>query len=579
VERSVDLETLEARIDELSRELRDLRRCVGGLEAWAAGSSPPTAPDEAAPGPVTGPPRPAPLGEVGVLSLIGRTLLVLAGAYLLRAITDASLVPRAAGAGAGLAYAAWWMARCDRAAARALRTSAAFHGLAGSMIAFPLIFETTVRFGVLRPGLAAAAVVGFALIGLAVGRRRELETVAWLTTVFALATAVGLLRGTRDVIPFAVCLLVLAAMVEALAFEGRWLGLRWPVALVLDGTVLLAASLLVRKGGLPEGFAGFTAGTVISIQMALLALTLASTACRTLVRGRKVLAFEIVQGAAALVLGLGGAVRLAHAAGAPSTPFGVLSLLIAGSGYAVAFAFVDRRSGRGRNFYFYTTLAGLLALLGSRILFSGGALAVIWLGLAVAAVWLGGRFDRNTLRFQGAVYLAAGAGVSGLLAAADAGLRTRAGSWPPVGPIGLLAVLAAAVSYALVVVWPSADRRWPTLLPHACVAAILCWSLAGLAARGLEASLGAAPGFPPDPAVVGVLRTAVLAALAATLAWTGRRWNRSELIWLLYPTLVAGGIKLVLEDLRHGRPSTLFLSLALYGGALIAAPRLARRED
>jgi hypothetical protein len=43
--------------------------------------------------------------------------------------------------------------------------------------------------------------------------------------------------------------------------------------------------------------------------------------------------------------------------------------------------------------------------------------------------------------------------------------------------------------------------------------------------------------------------------------------------------LAIGGLKLVTEDLREGRPATLFVSLVLYGGALIAAPRLMRRGD
>jgi hypothetical protein len=42
--------------------------------------------------------------------------------------------------------------------------------------------------------------------------------------------------------------------------------------------------------------------------------------------------------------------------------------------------------------------------------------------------------------------------------------------------------------------------------------------------------------------------------------------------------LVAAGIKLLVEDLPDGRPSTLFLSLAVYGGVLILAPRLRARR-
>jgi hypothetical protein len=49
-----------------------------------------------------------------------------------------------------------------------------------------------------------------------------------------------------------------------------------------------------------------------------------------------------------------------------------------------------------------------------------------------------------------------------------------------------------------------------------------------------------------------------------------------EASWLVYPLLVAGGIKLLVEDFPQGRAATLFLGLALYGGALIVAPRAAR---
>jgi hypothetical protein len=44
------------------------------------------------------------------------------------------------------------------------------------------------------------------------------------------------------------------------------------------------------------------------------------------------------------------------------------------------------------------------------------------------------------------------------------------------------------------------------------------------------------------------------------------------------PLLVLGGVKLLGEDLRHGRPATVFASLVLYGIALIVAPRLVRRN-
>jgi hypothetical protein len=40
--------------------------------------------------------------------------------------------------------------------------------------------------------------------------------------------------------------------------------------------------------------------------------------------------------------------------------------------------------------------------------------------------------------------------------------------------------------------------------------------------------------------------------------------------------LVLIGLKMVAQDFKHSRPATLFIALALYGIALIVAPRLRR---
>jgi hypothetical protein len=81
-----------------------------------------------------------------------------------------------------------------------------------------------------------------------------------------------------------------------------------------------------------------------------------------------------------------------------------------------------------------------------------------------------------------------------------------------------------------------------------------------------------------DPAALAPLRTLVLAVAAILLAWICRFPRLKEAAWLVYPVLIAGGIKLLLEDVRAGRPMTLVISFALFGGALILAPRLVRRS-
>jgi hypothetical protein len=77
-----------------------------------------------------------------------------------------------------------------------------------------------------------------------------------------------------------------------------------------------------------------------------------------------------------------------------------------------------------------------------------------------------------------------------------------------------------------------------------------------------------------DAGAAAALRTAVLGALALGLALLARRHALPELGWLVYPLIALGGLKLLLQDLRDGRPATLVLSLALYGIVLTLAPRL-----
>jgi hypothetical protein len=108
------------------------------------------------------------------------------------------------------------------------------------------------------------------------------------------------------------------------------------------------------------------------------------------------------------------------------------------------------------------------------------------------------------------------------------------------------------------------------------VALLLVAALGTVAIAFLAPRLAGIPGAGCDAGMLATLRTAIVALAAVVLALCGRHSRFVELRWLLYPVLIAGGLKLILEDLPHSRAATLFLALALYGGALIVAPRLAR---
>jgi hypothetical protein len=66
---------------------------------------------------------------------------------------------------------------------------------------------------------------------------------------------------------------------------------------------------------------------------------------------------------------------------------------------------------------------------------------------------------------------------------------------------------------------------------------------------------------------------------ALVIAWAGRQARFREWTWLVYPLLVVIGLKMVAQDFKFSRPATLFIALALYGAALIIAPRLRRGGD
>ena len=84
-------------------------------------------------------------------------------------------------------------------------------------------------------------------------------------------------------------------------------------------------------------------------------------------------------------------------------------------------------------------------------------------------------------------------------------------------------------------------------------------------------------GEPIDAGVLASVTTVVLAASAVAVAAMSRLLRYVEFRWLVYAVLVAGALKLVVDDFRRSSPATLFAALAVYGVALILAPRILRR--
>jgi hypothetical protein len=559
------LDELPASLAEIAGRLARLEARVARLEAREP--VPPARPEPA------DEPLVAPALPQGTLALVGRSLLVLAGAYVVRALTDGHVLVPPLGIGLGMAYAAFWQLLADREALAGRAASAAFHDVASSLIAFPLVWEAAARFGLPTP-VACAALVGFFGLGLAVAWHRRLLANAVVTTLLALGTAVALLASTLDLLAVVVSLVAIAAGLEWLAFRGAWLGLRWIASAVLDGVALLAIAVLTRPQP-PEGYAAVPAGAAALALLAIPALYIVSVAGRTLRLGQPVTAFEIVQGSAAVVLGFGGAIRVLGTHGLRDTGPGALALLLGLLCYGAAFAHAERRPGGGRNFYFYSTAGALLTLGGSALIGLGPALSLAWSAAGLLAAALGRHFDRMTLRVHGALFLIAAALQTGLLAACARSLGGPACVSPTLS--GWAVAGASGLAWLVLAGDPSAPRPGQPRVPHLLLALVLVFAVGQALHAGLAAAFGEL--LAADPGVAAVVRTGVLAGLALALAFLARRLTLPELGWLVYPLVALGGLKLLMQDLRHGRPATLVLSLTLYGLVLTLAPRLLKARE
>ena len=114
-------------------------------------------------------------------------------------------------------------------------------------------------------------------------------------------------------------------------------------------------------------------GGVIGVLLAIPSLYLVGIGVRTLLRQKQISIFGMMQAGIAMMVGFGGAVRVIAHQGMNPIAIGLLSLLLGAGCHVVAFTSIDRRLGRGRSLYTYTTFAGLLILVGSTRVFDGPA--------------------------------------------------------------------------------------------------------------------------------------------------------------------------------------------------------------
>jgi hypothetical protein len=516
---------------ELILDVRELQRRVSILEQKELNPAP------ALPLP------PGPLDQLEVSSdaipMVGFALLGIAGAYLLRALTELGTIPRGVGVAAGICYAAFWLWLAARTSAER-RFAAAVRASTSVLIFAPLIWESVVRFKALSAWTAAAIVFAFCVASEAISWRKNLKVIAAVAPAACAVLAVLLLIGTYALAPFTLALLAIAAAVEFAAVQNHATEARWMVAACVDSAVLALTMLMGRPGGLPEGYAPVSIYLAVTMQGLLLVVYATSAMWRSLWRARVFTMAEIGQTAAAFLLGAGGIALITGRA----FPVGMFALASGTSCYVFA-----TRLATGRNMRAYATFGLLLVASAMWLMMSGIALIGAWSALAViASIWNSGESGGA----HTAVFLWLALMVS-RVAERSAEVFFGGGASFPAAPAAIILV-AAALSYLAV------RRRIPALFIAA--------GLAGVAAGQLA----------------GVLRfpcsgTIVLTAVALVLAWVGVRWHRKELVWLMYPFMVLAGFRIVMRDLPSATTMDLVIPLLLFGAALILLPRILQAQE
>ena len=504
----------------------------------------------------------------------GRTLIALGGGYLLRALTDGGVMAPGVGVLVGLTYAASWILFTLRAAHRAFLSSAVFHGLTAALIGFPIIGEASLRFQLWDVSTGAAVLTLFTMSLLLAAWRARIESVAWFAALGGTVTALLMAVGASTFIPYTLVVAIIGVGTLWLGYLNNWVLLRWPVAAAVNLMLALVTLRAVTTQEAPQTW------ETVALQLFVLGIYLGSFVGRALFLGREVVAFEIVQSAAVMALGFGGALWVLSAAGVSALPMGVVALALGAGAYAFEFLYLAPRQ-QWRNGAFFTTLALAFTLAGVMLVLPRAAAAVVAAALALVFSEWARRAGRVSLSAHAIVLAGSVMVVSGLAGLAWAGLASSAShAWPAltVPMVGALAIVMAC-------------GLWPVAAPQDGIDALACRALrigrlallvgvgAGVASVLAVSVLTASPGPGADAGVVATIRTVILLAFACALVCMPARLSRREYAWVAYAFLAMIALKVVAEDLPQGRPGTLFAAFAAYGAALIAIPRLVRRGD
>lgn len=556
-------------IAQLEKRLQTLEQRVHALEHPLEARWPHPSPEsEAGSAPLTS--LGAPLASAGsIFSVLGRAMLGVAGAYVLRAVEESSSLPRLAVAVAGIVYAFAWLVWAARVRGGPRFTSTIYTGTSALILA-PMVWELTLRFHLISPEMAASVACGFALVAVGLTWGRDLKPVLRAGCVAAAGLALALAVASHTLMPFVVALFFMAAICEFAPGMESVPEVRALVALAADAAIWILVYIYFSPQSGYEDYPALSSAALLSPGIAIFVLYAASVSWRTLLQGQRITVFATVQTTIALLLAAVSLVDFGPVGSA--VVLGVVCLALSGASYAAVFT-VFERAKEPRNAAVFSAWGAALLLAGSFLCLPLLAITVLLGGAAIAATLVGRRTNRLAFEFYGMVFLLAGAAESGLpsfLASAFAGTPQGA----PAGGVWLIAC-SAILCYAAA--QPHEGESWMPQTLHFGFAALAAAAVAALLVTGLTEL--AALRIQPGAHHLAFIRTLTLCAAALALVFSGAHWRRVELTRLGYAAMALVAIKLVTEDLRHGHLAYIAASIFLVALTLIAAPRMARARQ
>ena len=556
------LEQLSTRVDALERRIHQLE------QGSAAISQPPA---EAVAAAAFGPPPDLPSGEQvsSAFLVLGKSLLGIAGAYLLRALADSKVLPRTLIAAVAIAYAIGWLVAASRAPMKA-RFAPALFACTSALILAPMLWELTMRFHLLSPASSAAVLGLFVAAATVLTWRKEHAPDFAVAYGAAAISALALSVVTHEIPAFLIVLLFMLAICEFKVLGTGRQGVRMVVAAVADCTAWMLIVIYRTPASTRADYPVLGTLALALPASLLFVITAGGLAVRTAAFGRKITIFETAQAVIAFLLWVLTGLFLVPQCSARE--IGMACLVFAALCYSAAYG-LFRRSPDLRNFYVFAWWSAGLLLAGMFLI-----LPTVWAiaGLAIAAVAsaiLAERICCTTLECHGIVYLSVAALACGLL---DYSFRAFFGTMPTYAAWSIFLVSGCAV-----LIYAAAGEhegeRWPLQLLHLVPALLAVGAVAALTTHGALWLISRV--LVPGAFHVALIRTLILCLIALALAFAGWRWRRLELKRLAYAALALTAAKLVVEDLHHGNVGFTAGSIFVFAITLIGVPRLARAGE